>query len=44
MLRGCLDARSFWGRRDTCIGMAESLSCVPETISVVDQLYSKIKV
>ena len=26
------DGRGVWGRRDTCICMAESLCCPPETI------------
>ena len=27
-----LDGRGVWGRMDTCICMAESLCCLPETI------------
>ena len=32
MLCGSLDGRGVWGRMDTCIWMAESLGCPPETI------------
>ena len=40
-----LDGRG-WGRMDTCICMAESLRCLPETITLfVNQLYQyKIKI
>ena len=38
-----LDGRGFWGRMDTCIRMAESLHCLPETHSIVNQLYSSTK-
>ena len=31
MLHGSLDWRGVWGRMDTCICMAESLRCSPET-------------
>ena len=34
MLCGNLDGRGVWGRMDTCICMAESLPCSPETIIV----------
>lgn len=30
---GRLDGRGVWGRRDTCIHMAESLHCPPETVT-----------
>ena len=33
MLGGSLDRRGVWGRMDTCICMAESLYCSPETIA-----------
>ena len=33
MLWGSLDRRGVWGRMDTCICMAESLYCSPETIA-----------
>ena len=32
MLCGSLDGSGVWGRMDTCIWMAESLGCPPETI------------
>ena len=37
-----VDRSSIWGRMDTCIRMAESLPCSPETITTVfvNQLYS----
>ena len=35
MLSGSLDRRGVWGRMDTFICMAESLSCSPETITTV---------
>ena len=31
MLYGSLDKRAIWGRVDTCICMAESFRCAPET-------------
>ena len=33
MLCGSLDGRGVWGKMDTCICMAESLFCPPETIT-----------
>ena len=33
MLCGSLDGRGVWGRMATCIYMAESLPCLPETIT-----------
>ena len=33
VLCGSLDGRRVWGRMDTCICMAESLHCSPETIT-----------
>ena len=33
VLCGSLDGRGVWGRSDTCICMAESLRCSPETIT-----------
>ena len=33
VLCGSLDGRGVWARMDTCICMAESLPCPPETIS-----------
>ena len=32
VLCGRLDGKGVWGRMDTCIYMAESLCCPPETI------------
>jgi len=34
-LYGSLDGRGVWGRVDTCICMAESLSCSPETVTTL---------
>ena len=31
MLCGSLDGMGVWGRMDTCVCMAESLHCSPET-------------
>ena len=35
MLYGSLDVRGVWGRMDTCVCMAESLWCPPETITTL---------
>ena len=35
VLCGSLDGRGIWGRMDTCICMAESLCCLPETITTL---------
>ena len=35
MLCGSLDGRGVWGRVDTCICTAQSLCCVPETITTL---------
>ena len=35
MLHGSLDGRGVWGRMDTCIWMAESLCCPPETVTTL---------
>ena len=35
MLHGSLDERGVRGRMDTCICMAESLHCSPETITTL---------
>ena len=45
MLCGSLDGRGVWGRMETCIPMAESLHCSPETIPTlfVNQLYPSTK-
>ena len=50
---GSLDGRGVWDRRDTCISMAESCHCSPETtttlfvisyISIQNKIYLKKKV
>ena len=33
--RGSLDGRGVWERMDTCICVAESLHCLPETITTL---------
>ena len=38
-----LDGRGLWGRTDTCICMAESLHCLPETISTLLIGYTTIE-
>ena len=38
MLCGILDGKGVWGRRDTCICMAESLRYLLETALFVNQL------
>ena len=35
VLCGSLDGRGVWGRMDTCVCMAESLCCSPETITTL---------
>ena len=35
MLHGSLDGRRVWGRMDTCVCMAESLCCSPETVTAL---------
>ena len=35
MLCGSLDGKGFWGRVDTCIYMAGSLYCPPESITAL---------
>ena len=35
MLCGSLDVEGVWGRMDTCMCMAESLLCSPETITML---------
>ena len=35
MLCGSLQGRGVWGRMDTCICMAESLCCSPETTTTL---------
>ena len=43
MTRGSLDGRGVWGRMDTCICMAESLPCLPETITTLVISYTPIQ-
>ena len=43
MLHGSLDGRGVWRRMDTCICMAESLCCPPETITIFLISYMKWK-
>ena len=39
MLCGSLDGRGARGRMDTCVWMADSLRCPPETITAFSRLY-----
>ena len=43
MLRGSLDRRGVWGRMDTCICIAESVLCPPETITTLLISYTPIQ-
>ena len=43
MLCGSPDGRGLWGRMDTCICMAESLHCPPETITTLSTGYTPIQ-
>ena len=43
MLCGSLNGRGVWGRIDTCIRMAESLCCSPETITTLLISYTAAK-
>ena len=43
VLRGSLDGRKVWGRMDTCIYMAETLCCSPETTITLLTGYSPIQ-
>ena len=43
MLCGILDGRAVWGRTDTCIYMAESLPCSPETFTTLLFCYTPIQ-
>ena len=38
-----LDGRGVWGRMDTCICMAESLHCPPETFTMLLTGYAPTK-
>ena len=42
VLCGSLDGRGVWGRMDTCLCMAESLCCAPETITPLLISYTPI--
>ena len=39
---GSLDGREVWGRMDTCVCMAESFHCSPETITKLLISYTPI--
>ena len=43
-LCGSLDGRGVWGRMETCICMAESLPCSPETITTLLISYTLIQI
>ena len=45
VLCGSLGGRGVWGRKDTCVRVAESLRCPPETITAlfVNWLYPNTK-
>ena len=43
MLWGRLDGRPVWGRMNTCICMAESFCCPPDTITTLLIGYTPIK-
>ena len=43
MLCGSLDARGVWGRMDTCLCMAESLHCSPETTTTLLTGYTPVQ-
>ena len=44
VLCGSLDGWGVWGRMDPCVFMAESLCCLPETITLfVNWLYLNTK-
>jgi len=40
VLSGSLDGKGGWGGMDTCICTAESLCCVPETITILLIIYT----
>ena len=44
MLCGSLDGRGVWGRMDTWIWMAESLYCLPETITLLVSVMLQYKI
>ena len=43
VLRGSLDGRGVWGRLCTCVCLAESLCCLPETITTLLIGYTPIQ-
>ena len=43
ILGNSLDGRGIWGRMDTCICMAESLHCSPQTITMLLISYTPIQ-
>ena len=43
MLCGSVDGRGVWRRMETCICMAESLYCSPETITTLLNGYTPIE-
>ena len=43
MLCASLDGRGIWGRINTCICMAESLCCSPETTTTLSIGYSPVQ-
>ena len=44
VLRGSLDGRGVWRRMDTCICMAESIWCSPETVTTLLIGYTPIQI
>ena len=40
---GSLDGKAVWGKMDTCVYMAESLCCPPETITYTPTQNKKFK-
>ena len=42
VLCGSMDGRRIWGRMDTCVCMAESLCCPPETLTTLLNGYTPI--
>ena len=43
MLCGSLDGRGVWRRMDTCICMAKSLGCSPETFTTLLNGYTPVQ-
>ena len=43
LLCGGLEGRRVWGRADTCICMAESLRCSPETVPTLSTGYPPVQ-